>query len=188
MPRLLTSLLLSVFPLAALAAPQTYSLDPEHSYPYFAVPHLGMSTIHGRFEKMTGRVVLDTAAKTGNLEVRIATQSVSTASKQRDDMLRSGSFFNSAEFPEIVYKSTRLNFNGDKLESIDGNLTMSGVTKPVRLTVTSFNCGPHAFTKKPMCGGDAEATLKRSDFGIKYGLPAIGDDIKLAIGVEAYPE
>jgi polyisoprenoid-binding protein YceI len=188
MNRILSLMLTSAFPLCALAAPQTYVLDPEHSFPNFIINHLGMSTIHGRFDRMTGKVVLDQPARSGSLEVKISTASVTTGAKARDDALRSASFFNSAEFPEIVYKSTRFNFNGDNLESIEGSLTISGVTKPVKLNVTLFKCGPHAFTKKPMCGADAETVIKRSDFGIKFGLPAIADELKLAIGVEAYPE
>jgi polyisoprenoid-binding protein YceI len=193
--RLLSILLISAAPLAALAAPQTYGFDPMHSFPNFTVNHLGMNTIHGRFDKMTGKVVLDTAAKTGSLEAKITTASITTGdakhadgTRSRDEHLRSADFFNSPEFPEMVYKSTRFNFNGDNVESIDGTLTLLGVTKPVKLNVTFFKCGPHPFTKKPMCGAYAEGTIKRTDFGMKFGVPAISDDIKLAIGVEAYPE
>ena len=88
----------------------------------------------------------------------------------------------------MVYKSTRFNFNGDNVESIDGTLTLLGVTKPVKLVLTSFKCAPHPFNKKPMCGAFAEGAIKRSDFGMKFGVPAISDEVKLAIGVEAYQE
>lgn len=182
-------------PLSALAAPQTYVIDPIHSYPNFKVNHLGMATLMGQFERMTGKVVFDQAAKTGSLEVKIPTATVSTGdgkradgSRSRDDHLRAADFFNSAEFPDMVYKSTKFNFNGDNLESIEGTLTLLGVSKPVKLTVASFKCGPHPFTKKPMCGADVEGTIKRTDFGMKFGVPAISDEVKLMIGVEAYPE
>ncbi len=195
MPRLSTVLLALLAPLSAMAAPQTYNVDPTHSYPNFSVNHLGMATIHGRFDKMSGKIVLDQAAKTGSLEARIATASVSTGdgkradgTRSRDEHLRAADFFNSAEFPEMVYKSTKFNFNGETLESIEGALTLLGVTKPVKLQLTSFKCGPHPFNKKPMCGANAEATIKRTDFGMKFGVPAIADEIKLAIGIEAYPE
>lgn len=195
MSRLLTVLLAATAPLAAIAAPQTYTIDPLHSFPNFTINHLGMTTLHGRFDKMTGKVMLDTAAKTGSLEAKIATASVSTGdgkradnARSRDDHLRSADFFNSAEFPETVYKSTRFNFNGDALESIEGTLTLLGVTKPVKLNVTSFKCAPHPFNKKPMCGAYVEGSIKRTDFGMKFGVPAIADEVKLAISVEAYPE
>lgn len=195
MSRRSIAVLACLAPLSVLAAPQTYVIDPIHSFPNFRINHLGMASIMGRFEKMTGKVVLDQAAKTGSLEVKIPTATVSTGdgkradnARSRDDHLRTADFFNSAEFPDMTYKSTKFNFNGEVLESIEGNLTLLGVSKPVRLTVTSFKCAPHPFTKKPMCGADAEGTLKRTDFGMKFGVPAIADEVKLMIGVEAYPE
>lgn len=149
----------------------------------------------GRFERMTGKVSIDRAAKTGSLEVKIATASISTGdakrtdgARSRDEHLRAADFFNAAEFPEMVYKSTKFNFAADKLESVDGNLTLLGVTKPVKLVVTSFNCGANPMSKKDMCGADVSGSLKRTDFGMKYGVPAIGDEVKLTINVEAYKE
>jgi polyisoprenoid-binding protein YceI len=189
------ALLACFAPLCAPAAPQTYTIDPLHSYPHFRVNHLGMASLIGRFERMSGKIVLDTAARTGSIEVKIPTATVTTGDgrradgvRSRDEHLRTADFFNSAEFPEMVYRSTRLNFNGDALESIEGALTLLGVTRPVKLTVTSFRCGPHPFTKKPLCGADAEGTIKRTDFGMKFGVPAISDEVRLMIGVEAYPE
>lgn len=195
MKRLATVLSTLLVPAAACAAAANYSIDPMHSFPNFSVNHLGMSTVHGRFEHMTGKIAYDSAAKTGSMEVHIPTATVSTGdakradgARSRDEHLRSADFFNAAEFPEMVFKSTKLNFAGDKLESVEGNLTLAGVTKPVKLNVTSFNCGPHPFTKKAMCGANLEGSLKRTDYGMKFGVPAISDDVKLVIGVEAYQE
>ena len=180
---------------SAMAAPQNFAIDSLHSYPNFAVNHLGMSTMQGRFDKMTGRVVLDEAAKTGSIDLKIATASISTGdakrtdgARSRDEHLKGPDFFNATEFPEMSYKSTKMVFKGDTIESIEGNLTLLGVTRPLKLSVTSFKCGPHPFTKKPMCGADVTGTIKRTDFGMKYGVPAIGDEIKLSINVEALPE
>ena len=182
-------------PLSAMAAPTTYVMDPVHSFPNFSVYYLGMTTLHGRFDKMAGKIILDQAGKTGSLEAKISTASVNTGDgkradggRSRDDHLRTPDFFNSTEFPEMVYKSTKFNFNGDALESVEGNLTMVGVTKPVKLNVTSFKCGPHPFSKKPVCGADAEAVVKRTEFGLKYGVPAISDDVKISFSILAYPE
>lgn len=189
------AVLAALVPLSVLAAPQTYVIDPIHSFPNFKINHLGMTSIMGRFERMTGKVVLDQPAKTGSLDVKIPTATVSTGdgrradgTRSRDDHLRTADFFNSAEFPEMIYKSTKINFNGDAVESIEGNLTLLGVTRPLKLTVTSFKCGPHPFNKKPMCGADVEGSIKRTDFAMKFGVPAISDEVKLMIGVEAYPE
>ena len=195
MSRLSTSLLVCLLPLSAMAAPTTYVMDPLHSFPNFTINHLGMSTMHGRFDKMAGKITFDPAAKTGSLDATIASASVNTGdlkradgSRSRDEHLRTADFFNSAEYPELVYKSTKFNFKGDDVESVEGTLTMLGVTKPVKLSVTSFKCGPHPFTKKPMCGADVQTMIKRTDWGMKFGLPAIGDDVKLTFSVEAYPE
>jgi polyisoprenoid-binding protein YceI len=196
MPRLLSVLAAAVLPLSAFANPVTYVMDPIHSVPHFMVNHLGMTMIHGRFDRgMTGKIVFDPAAKVGALEVRIPTSTVSTGdakrtdgARSRDEHLRSADFFNVAEFPEMVFKSTKFNFSGENVESIEGTLTLVGVTKPVKLNLSSFKCGPHPFSKKPMCGAYAEGSIKRSDFGMKFGVPAISDEVKLAISIEAYPE
>ena len=195
MSRLLSAVLACVCPLSVLAAPQTYAFDPVHSFPNFRIGHLGMSQIHGRFDRMTGKVVFDPAAKTGSLEAKVVTATVTTGdakrtdgARSRDEHLRSADFFNSAEFPEMVYKSTKFNFNGENVESIEGNLTLLGVTKPVKFQVVAFKCAPHPFNKKPMCGADVEGSIKRSDWGMKFGVPGVSDEVKLSINIEAYPE
>jgi polyisoprenoid-binding protein YceI len=184
-----------LLPLGAIAAPETYNLDPTHTVPNFSVQHLGMSTVWGHFERSTGKVVLDRVAKSGSIEVRIPTATIATGDakrpdggRTRDDHLRAPDFFNVAEFPEMVFKSSKLAFAGDKLQSVDGTLTLLGVTKPVTLTVTSFNCGPNPGNKKAMCGADLVGSIKRSDFGMKYGVPLVSDEVKLFIAVEGYKE
>jgi polyisoprenoid-binding protein YceI len=195
MKRTSKALLGLLFPLAAVAAPETYVLDPTHTIPNFAVSHFGMSTVYGQFGRTTGKVVLDRAAKSGSVEVRIPTATISTGDskradgqRSRDEHLRAADFFNVAEFPEMVFKSTRVNFAGDKVESVEGNLTLLGVTKPLKLTAASFNCGPNPMSKKEMCGADLVGSIKRADFGMKYAVPAVSDEVKLMIAVEGYKE
>lgn len=195
MVRLSTCLVACLLPVAAMAAPESYNLDPAHTIPNFTVDHLGMSTVYGHFERCTGKVVLDRAAKTGSLEVHIPTATISTGdskradgTRSRDEHLRTADFFNVAEFPEMVFKSTKFNFSADNVESVEGNLTLLGATKPLKLTATRFKCGPNPFNKKEMCGADLTGSIKRTDFGMKYGVPAVGDEIKLMIAVEAYKE
>jgi polyisoprenoid-binding protein YceI len=187
--------LAAAVPFAAAAAPETYVLDPAHTVPSFSVSHFGMSTVRGLFEGTSGKVVLDRAAKTGSIEAKIPTGSVFTgylkptgAGRSRDEHLRSADFFNAAEFPEMIFKSTKMNFAGDKPETIEGTLTLLGVTKPLTLKVDAFTCGPHPFNKKEMCGADLSGSIKRTDFGMKFGVPAIGDEVTLAIAVEAYKQ
>lgn len=176
---------------AVIAAPtnvvlaDSYTLDPEHTYPNFAVSHLGFSTMHGRFNKSSGKLEMDVAKKTGSVEIVIDAASIDTGHAKRDQHLKSPDFFNAGEFPEIKFKSTKVTFTGDKVTAVDGDLTILKATKPVTLTVTSMYCGVHAMNKKNVCGFDATAKIKRSDFGINYALPAVGDDVALTLEVEA---
>lgn len=193
-PELLGALAFAV-PLAAAAAPETYVIDPIHSFAYFSVDHLGVSNVRGRFNKSSGKFTLDGAAKVAALEVVIDTASVDTGDndkgsrpRSRDEHLRSADFFNVAEFPQMTYKSSAVKFNGAAPAEVEGQLTLLGVTKPVTLKIERWVCKDHPFRKKPMCGGDASGAIKRTDFGMKYGVPAIGDEIKLSINFEAYKQ
>ncbi len=174
----------AAFALPAAAA-DTYTIDPSHTYPSFEISHLGFSTMRGTFDATSGSVTLDPAAKTGSIEISIDTASIDTGHAKRDDHLKSEEFFNVAKFPAMTYKATKLKFNGDKLVGADGELTLLGVTKPVSLTLTAFNCGPHPMTKKPVCGANATAVIKRSEFGMTTYVPAVGDEVKISIEVEA---
>jgi polyisoprenoid-binding protein YceI len=193
--RLIRCLVACLVPAAAAASPETYTLDPAHAIPSFSVSHFGISTVTGLFGNVTGKFTIDRTAKTGALEVRIPTATISTGDakradgkRSRDEHLRATDFLNAAEFPEMTYKSTKFNFAGDKVESVEGNLTLLGVSRPVRLVAASVTCGANPFNKKDMCGGDFTGSLKRSEFGMKFGIPAIADEVKLVIAVEAYRE
>ena len=174
---------------AASALPATaadsYTIDPGHTYPNFEINHLGFSTMHGRFGATSGKIMLDSTAKSGSMDITIDATSIDTGHAKRDTHLKSEEFFNVGKFSTLTYKASKLKFNGDKLTGADGELTLLGVTKPVSLAVTSFNCGPHPMNKKQMCGANATATIKRSDFGLSTFLPAVGDEVKISIEVEA---
>ena len=182
-------------PLAATAAPETYVLDPYHTYPSFEVDHLGVSTMRGQFTKSSGSFVLDTAAKTGSLELKVDTASITTGDndkgsrpRARDEHLRSADFFNVAEFPRMTYKSTSVKFDGDSVAEVQGQLTLLGATKALTLKVNRWVCKANPRSKKQMCGGNASGSFKRSDFGMKYGVPAIGDEITLFVEFEGYKQ
>ncbi|WP_455209072.1 YceI family protein [Kaarinaea lacus] len=185
MRKLVITAALMALPFTAFGA--SYSMDPAHTYPHFKISHLGFSTMHGRFNKSEGKMTFDEAKGTGSVEITIDANSIDTAHEKRDTHLRSPDFLNTAEFPTITFKSTKASIKGGK-GTVEGNLTMMGVTKPVTLTVTQMKCGAHPFNKKELCGFDATAKIKRSDFGVNYGLPGIGDDMELAFEVEAYKE
>jgi len=184
MRKLLLAAVVVALPTSAALA-DSYTIDPEHTFPNFAISHLGFSTLHGRFNKSSGKLNLDMQKKTGSVEIVIDATSVDTAHAKRDQHLKSPDFFNAAEFPEIKFKSTKAIFTGDKLTSVEGDLTIMKATKPVTLTVTSMLCAVHAMSKKNVCGFDATAKIKRSDFGVNYALPAISDEVALTLEVEA---
>lgn len=175
---------MSMIPVSAVLA-ESYTLDPAHTYPRLAIDHLGFSTIYARFNNTTGKLEMDRAAQTGSVGVTIDASSIDTAHQKRDEHLRSPDFLNVAEYPEITFKSIGVTYSGDVVSSVDGEITILGVTKPITLTVDRMNCGVHPFSKKDQCGFDASGTLKRSDFGMNYGIPGVGDEMKLMIGVEA---
>jgi polyisoprenoid-binding protein YceI len=185
MQRTLAAVLLSSSLALPAFAADSYTADPSHTYPNFEVSHLGFSTSRGVFEKTSGKITLDTAAKSGTIDITIDTASLHTGWPKRDDHLKSEEFFNVAKFPTMTYKSSKLKFDGDKLTGVDGELTLLGVTKPVNLAVTDFKCANHPMTKKPMCGANATATIKRSEFGMSTYVPAIGDEVKIEIQIEA---
>ena len=187
--------LAAVLPLAAMANPENYTIDPAHSYAYFEVEHLGVSNQRGRFDRTSGKFTLDRAAKSGSVELNIETASVSTGDNVKgsrprtlDDHLKTVDFFNVAEFPRMSFKSTGVKFAGDNPAEIAGTLTLLGVTKPVTLKVERWVCKDNPMNKKAMCGGNATATLKRTDWGMKYGVPAISDDVRLWLSVEGYKD
>jgi len=184
-------LVIASLPFAAHAATENYTFDPLHTSVSFSIEHLGLSMIHGRFGKYSGKFSIDRAAKTGAMEITIETGSVDTNDndkgnrpRSRDEHLRSADFFNAAEFPRMSYKSTGVIFAGDTPAVVDGNLTLLGVTKPVAITVERFRCNPATATAKERCGGSANARIKRSDFGMKRGIPSIGDEVLLSFGFE----
>ena len=186
--RVVVSFLAATAAWPAMAATETYVLDPVHSQPWFQTTHMGMTHQLGSFVKSQAKVTIDREAKTGSVDVTIDAASVRSFDATRlDAILKGEKYFNVEKFPTITFKSTSMKFDGDNVVGVDGELTMLGVTKPVALTIVNLVCGPQPFNKKPMCGGEATATIKRSEWGMTAGLPlAPGDEVKLVIPIEAY--
>lgn len=191
MNRTLAVLALATLPFAVQAAPESYTVDPYHTYPNFTVEHWGLSMMHGRFDKSTGKFSFDRATKSGSVELVIESASISTGDnvkgnrpRARDEHLRAADFFNSAEFPTLTFKSTKVVFGGELPAGVEGNLTLLGVTRPVAVSFERFKCGKNPFNQKDRCGGNAVGKFKRSDFGMKTALPAVGDEITLNIEFE----
>lgn len=181
---LIASVLAAVIAAPAYAA-ENYTIDSNHTFPVFEVNHMGFSTQRGRFNKTSGKITLDTATKKGNVELVIGTDSLDMGFDKWDEHMKSADFFNVGQFPMMRFTSDKLKFDGDKIVGAEGNFTMLGVTKPMMLTVSNFRCAPHPMNKKPTCGADISATLKRSEFGMTKYVPGISDEVKISSPVEA---
>lgn len=189
--RIVLGLMAALLTLPAAANVENYTLDPYHTYPNFTVEHWGLSMMHGRFDRSSGKFSFDRSAKTGSVELNIESNSISTGDndkgsrpRARDEHLRNADFFNVNEFPRMTFRSTKVVFQGDLPSAVEGNFTMLGVTKPVTLTFERFKCGQNPFNKKDRCGGNAVGKIKRSDFGMKFAVGPVGDEINLNIEFE----
>lgn len=169
----------------ALAAPETYVVNGNHTFPRFSYSHFGYSTQLSRFDKTTGTVVFDKAAKTGAVNIVIDAKSVNTGSATFNEHIQGEDFLDTAKYPTATFKSTKVVFEGDKPVAIEGKLTLKGVTKPVTLTVTSFQAMPHPMTKKDAIGANAYTVVKRSEFNAGKYAPNVGDDVRIDIAIEA---
>ena len=170
---------------SALAAPVTYTVDSEHTYPRFSYSHFGLSTQLSSFSKTTGTVVFDAQAKTGAVDIVIDTTSVNTGFTDFNGHIQGEEFLDTAKFPTATFKSSKVIFAGDKPASIEGQLTIKGVSKPVTLTVASFQAVPHPMLKLPALGANAFVTIKRTEFNAGKYAPYVGDEVRIDIAIEA---
>ena len=180
--------------LAALAAgvcagvgaqPVVYRFDPSHSFVHFEVMHFGTATLRGRFGPLEGFATLDRTAARGNVTVRVPTRIVSTGLPVLDSRLRQADMLASDEYPEAFFIAERFVFEDDQLREVRGEFTLRGVSRPLSLHSQRFSCGTHPLLQRAWCGGDFEAELRRSDFGISFGLPLVSDRVRLLVQVEA---
>jgi polyisoprenoid-binding protein YceI len=145
-----------------------------------------MSIWRGKATKTSGTVVLDREAKTGTVDITVDAASIDFGHAKLNEHAKSPELFDVAKYPTITYKGTLAGFTGGAPTEVDGQLTMHGVTKPVKLTLNQFKCMQNPMTKKEFCGADASATLDRSDFGVDFGVKyGFKMAVKLQIQVEA---
>ena len=183
--KLSAALILAAVAAPALSAPETYAVDGTHTFPRFSYSHFGYSTQLSRFNKTTGTVVLDKAARTGAVDIVIDTKSVDTGYATFDEHIQGEDFLDTARYPTATFKSTKVVFDGDKPAKVEGNLTLKGVTRPVTLTVTDFKSAPHPMLKKDAIGANAWTVVKRSEFNAGKYAPNVGDDVRIDIAIEA---
>jgi polyisoprenoid-binding protein YceI len=188
MIRIAAALLAALLP-ALAAQGSEYALDPTHTAVTFEAAHFGTSTSRGRFERIVGNVRLDRAARTGRVEIEIATASISTGVPVLDGRLRGADFLDTETHPTARFVAERLVFEdaaaNPKVVEVPGELTLLGRTLPLTLRATSFGCYLSPLLLREVCGGDFEATLERSRWGMDRAMNVAPDTIRLLVQVEA---
>lgn len=176
-----------LFATAAQAAPATYAIDPTHTFATFEIDHNGASTNRVRFDKKSGTVEFDRDAKAGKVEVVLEMDSLSSGTVAFDKHLKSADIFNVAKFPQAKFVSDKFVFDGDKLKEVTGQLTILDKTQPVTIKANKFTCYPNAMLqKRETCGGDFEAVIDRTAFGVNYGVDyGFPKQVRLVMSIEA---
>ncbi|HCE28845.1 MAG: polyisoprenoid-binding protein [Verminephrobacter sp.] len=170
----------------AQAEPASYAIDPTHTFVTFEINHFGAAVNRGRFDKKEGSVQLDKAAKSGKVEISFDATSVNTGTPAFDKHLQSADLFNAAQHPKISFVSDKFVFNGDKVSEVTGQLTLLGKTAPITLKANQFNCYQSPMLKREVCGGDFEATIDRTQWGMNYGVDwGFAKNVRLVVQVEA---
>lgn len=183
--RLPGAVLLALLAVPALAATEEFVVESAHTYPSFGVSHLGISTQRGRFDRSSGRILMDRSAGTGKIDILIDATTVSTGNRALDAVLKGEDFFNVERFPAMTFRANSLVFEGDVPKRATGDLTLLGVTRPVEVSVVRFGCTRLPFLVRLTCGADVVASLKRSDFGMTSYSTFVGDEVRLEIQIEA---
>lgn len=172
---------------AAQAAPADYKIDDDHTYATFAIDHHGASVNRARFDDVSGTVRFDQAARSGAIDITVQAASVYSGSKGFDEHLRSADLFNVAQYPTLRFLSERLVFDGDTLVEVPGQLTLLGQTHPVTLKALQFRCYPNQRAKTEACGGDFEAVLDRTQWGMDYLVKAgMPKTVRIGATIEAF--
>lgn len=184
--RLALAAALVVASTAALAAPTTYKIDPGHTSVVASWSHFGFSNPVATFGGAEGTITYDSAnVGTSKVEVTIPLSGLDSRMEKFDEHLRSADFFDAEKFPNITFKSTKVEAAGDKKLRVFGDLTIKGVTRQVVLDTTINKIGEQPMAKRAAAGFDAVTTIKRSDFGVDKYAPNVSDTVTLRITTEA---
>jgi len=169
-----------------LAAPVDYKIDPTHTATVFSWNHFGFSTPSANFSDIQGVIKVDNAKPANSsVNVTIPLSSVNTNVPALDKEFQEEAWFNAAKYPNITFKSTKVETKDKKHFKITGDLTVKGVTKPVVLDAILNKQGEHPMAKVPAIGFNATTSFKRSDFGLGNYVPNVGDKITVNITTEA---
>ena len=179
---LLTALL--ALAATAQAAPEIYIIDNSQSVTNFSFKYLGVPSRANKFEKTSGKVMFDHAHNTGSVDVTIDATSINTGYTIFNNLMQSGDFFDSANFPVITFKSNKMTLDGNNMY-MSGDLTIKNMTRPVTLTISRFECVQHPVYKVEACEANVSVTVKRSDFNMgKFSMLA-SNEVTLDITIGA---
>lgn len=167
------------------SAPQNFAIDPANTHVHWELKHFGTSTSRGRFDAISGSVVLDREAHTGTASFTIGTASISTGFAPFDGLLRGPYLLAAQEFPSAYFVANRFNFAGDTLASVTGDFTLRGVSRTLTLRALRFSCRQDTEPAREVCGGDFETEFDRSAFGITHSLPFVADKVRIVLQIEA---
>ncbi len=170
---------------AANAQLATYRVDPAATMAAFTIGHADAVSFRGVFRAATGTIAIDPGSSAGRVEFIVDARSVATGWRVRDEFIRSELIFDSEHFPVIRFRSTRLEFEGSELKAVEGDLTLRGVTRGVRLDVASPVCNPSAAAGRERCVAQVSTRIRRSDYGIDFATALVGDDVELSFDVVA---
>ena len=183
---LLSAVVLAIASAPALAA-QKYDIDANHTYITFSYDHFGFSRPVLKMENFTGDFQLDTADLTkSSISVTLPLDGLHSGVAKLDDDLKAPGFFDAAKYPDITFKSTKVEKAGNDGLKVTGDLTVHGVTKPLLLNVKINKIADGPMGKGPSAGFDADATLLRSDFGVGRLAPMVSDEIKVHISLDSH--
>ncbi len=170
---------------AAVAESTRFTADLDHTAVISESKHFGTSTTFVKYAIKSGAITIDPAAQVAKGTFVIDINSLQSNVPKLNDHLKSPEFFNAAEYPEATFVVSGAKFSGDKVTELSGSLAMAGKVNPVTLTATNYNCYTSPMTKKFVCGGDFDATIQRTQWGIKYLVPLVSDETRLHIQIEA---
>ena len=163
-----------------------YAIDPTHTFATFEIGHFGASVNRGRFDKKEGSVQFDKAGRVGKVELTFHINSINTGTAQFDKHLQSAEIFDAAKFPTAQFVGDKFTYEGDKLTAVSGNLTIKGKTQPVTFKANQFACYDSPMVKREVCGGDFEATIDRTAFGVDYGVAyGFPKNVRIVAQIEA---
>lgn len=170
--------------MASPKPPANYTLDEGHTFVHWEVLHMGTSTTRGRFDRVAGVVQFDAASQQVDVSITAETGSVNTGTSGFDTIMRSAPLLATKVNPQAYFTARRGAWDGPQLRELNGELTLRGTSKPLTLRALRFKCGYNPLFNKEVCGGDFEATFKRSDFGMTLALPLVADEVRLLVQVE----